>query len=65
MKVGLVLPHLSTEATKENIEKIAVGAENEGFDSLWVEERILWPMNPTPGGSAFPGHAPGCSIPPR
>jgi alkanesulfonate monooxygenase SsuD/methylene tetrahydromethanopterin reductase-like flavin-dependent oxidoreductase (luciferase family) len=36
MKVGLVLPHLGTEATKENIEKIAVGAENGGFDSLWV-----------------------------
>ena len=46
MKVGLVLPHLSTEATKENIEKIAVGAENDGFDSLWVAERLLWPINP-------------------
>ena len=46
MKVGLVLPHLSTEATKESIEKIAVGAENEGFDSLWVAERLLWPINP-------------------
>jgi len=38
MKVGLVLPHLGTETTKESIEKIAVGAENEGFDSLWVVE---------------------------
>jgi alkanesulfonate monooxygenase SsuD/methylene tetrahydromethanopterin reductase-like flavin-dependent oxidoreductase (luciferase family) len=46
MKVGLVLPHLSAEATKESIEKIAVGAENEGFDSLWVAERLLWPINP-------------------
>lgn len=46
MKVGLVLPHLSNEATKESIEKIAVGAENEGFDSLWVAERLLWPINP-------------------
>jgi probable F420-dependent oxidoreductase len=46
MKVGLILPHLGTEATKENIEKIAVGAENEGFDSLWVAERLLWPINP-------------------
>jgi len=46
MKVGLVLPHLSNEATKESIEKIAVGAENESFDSLWVAERLLWPINP-------------------
>ena len=46
MKVGLVLPHLGTETTKESIEKIAVGAENEGFDSLWVVERLLWPLNP-------------------
>ena len=46
MKVGLVLPHLGTESTKESIEKIAVGAENEGFDSLWVAERLLWPLKP-------------------
>lgn len=46
MKVGLVLPHLGTETTKESIEKVAVGAENEGFDSLWVAERLLWPLNP-------------------
>ena len=27
MKVGLVLPHLGTETTKESIEKIAVGVK--------------------------------------
>ena len=46
MKVGLILPHLGPETTKESVEKIAVGAENEGFDSLWVLERLLWPLNP-------------------
>ena len=46
MKVGLVLPHLGTEATQDSIVKMALGAETEGFDSLWVSERLLWPVNP-------------------
>jgi hypothetical protein len=37
---------LALRLQKESIEKIAVGAENEGFDSLWVVERLLWPLNP-------------------
>ena len=40
MKVGLVLPHLGTEATQDSIVKMALGAETEGFDSLWVSERL-------------------------
>jgi probable F420-dependent oxidoreductase len=37
--------------------KIALGAEKEGFDSIWVGERLLWPLKPqtpypgTPDGS--------------
>ena len=46
MKIGLALPHLGPEATKENILQIAVDAEKEGLDSLWVAERLLWPLNP-------------------
>ena len=46
MKIGLALPHLGPEATKENILQIAVDAEKEGIDSLWVAERLLWPLNP-------------------
>jgi hypothetical protein len=36
---------------------MAQNAEKEGFDSLWVFERLLWPINPqtpypgTPDGS--------------
>ena len=44
--MGLALPHLGPEATKENILQIAVDAEKEGIDSLWVAERLLWPLNP-------------------
>ena len=46
MKIGLALPHVGTQATKDNIVRIAVDAENEGLDSLWVAERLLWPVNP-------------------
>ena len=57
MKIGLALPHLGPDATRENIVKLAVDAEKEGFDSLWVAERLLWPLKPqtpyiaTPDGS--------------
>jgi probable F420-dependent oxidoreductase len=46
LKVGLTLPNTGTQATKENIVHMAQTAENEGFDSLWVIERLLWPINP-------------------
>ena len=57
MKIGLTLPHLGSIARRENIIRLAVDAEAEGFDSLWVAERLLWPLNPqtpyqpTPDGS--------------
>jgi probable F420-dependent oxidoreductase len=46
MKIGLALPSIGPDATKENIVKLAVDAEKEGFDSLWVPERLLWPLKP-------------------
>jgi probable F420-dependent oxidoreductase len=59
MKVGMVLPEAGQQATKENIVQAAKQAEEERFDSLWVLERLLCPVNPqtpypnTPDGS-FP-----------
>jgi alkanesulfonate monooxygenase SsuD/methylene tetrahydromethanopterin reductase-like flavin-dependent oxidoreductase (luciferase family) len=59
MKVGMVLPEAGQQATKENIVQAAKQAEEERFDSLWVWERLLCPVNPqtpypnTPDGS-FP-----------
>jgi len=59
MKIGLGLPQFGNLGTPENIAKLARFAENENFDSLWVIERQLWPINPqtkyppTPDGS-FP-----------
>ena len=46
MKVGITLPHMGPDASKENIIKIALDAEKEGLDSIWVAERLLWPLKP-------------------
>lgn len=57
MKVGITLPQAGQQATRENVTHVAQNAESEGFDSLWVFERLLWPINPqtpypaTPDGS--------------
>lgn len=57
MKVGLGLPQVGAQATKQNLIQFARDAEREGFDSLWVGDRLLWPLKPqtpyagTPDGS--------------
>jgi len=57
MKVGITLPNLGPQATRENILTLATRSEKEGFDSLWTITRILWPLKPqtpyaaTPDGS--------------
>jgi len=46
MKIGFSLPHMGSIATPENIAYAARFGESEGFDSLWVIDRILWPAEP-------------------
>jgi len=46
LKIGFSLPHMGSLASVENISKAARFAESEGFDSLWVVDRILWPSEP-------------------
>ncbi|HEY6886009.1 MAG TPA: TIGR03619 family F420-dependent LLM class oxidoreductase [Nitrososphaeraceae archaeon] len=59
MKVGITLPNLGPQATRENILNLATRAEKEGFDSLWTITRILWPLNPqTPYGYTPDGSLP-------
>ncbi len=59
MKVGITLPNLGPQATKENILQTATQAEKEGFDSLWTITRILWPLRPqTPYGGTSDGSLP-------
>jgi len=54
MKIGLRLPQTGEHnASKENIIRLANESENAGcFDSLWVLERLIWPINPQ---TPYPG----------
>ena len=57
MKIGLRLPQTDEHrATKQNIIRLAIEAENAGFDSLWVLERLIWPIKPH---DPYPGSADG------
>jgi alkanesulfonate monooxygenase SsuD/methylene tetrahydromethanopterin reductase-like flavin-dependent oxidoreductase (luciferase family) len=59
LKVGVSLPQAGQQATRENVIQMAKNAESEGFDSLWVFERLLWPINPqTPYGGTPDGSLP-------
>ena len=58
MKIGIALPQFGARATKENVIWLAKMAEEEHFDSLWVNERLLWPLNPK-----TPSNAPDVSLP--
>lgn len=49
MKVGIRLPQTGKNAKLENIISLAKEADKKGFDSLWVLERLLWPISPQPG----------------
>ena len=46
LKIGFSLPHMGSLASAENIAKAARFGESEGFDSIWVIDRILWPAEP-------------------
>ena len=57
MKLGINLPQLGPAASGENMVAVAQKAEEVGFGSVWVTERLLFPTNPrtpymvTPDGS--------------
>jgi probable F420-dependent oxidoreductase len=59
MKAGMLLPHLGDSVTRDNVIYIAKEAEKEGLDSVWVLERLLWPVKPqTPYGATPDGTLP-------
>ncbi len=57
MKLGFTLPQVGPAASPEAIIQVARRAEELGYDSLWVLERLLYPLRPqspypvTPDGS--------------
>lgn len=57
MKIGLSLPQAGQgEAARGNIIHAAKLAEENGFDSVWIFERLLWPINPQ---SSYPATSDG------
>jgi probable F420-dependent oxidoreductase len=62
MRAGTFLPHMGALATPDALVRSAKHAEALGYDSLWVAERLLYPLaprNPYPGmpeGSLLPDH---------
>ena len=46
MRFGFALPQLGSAVGPEALDSVAKRAEELGFDSLWVLDRILWPVNP-------------------
>ncbi|MFQ6031265.1 MAG: LLM class F420-dependent oxidoreductase [Dehalococcoidia bacterium] len=57
MKIGFVLPNIGPIGSPDAVLKVAQRAEALGYDSLWVTERLLYPLQPqspypvTPDGS--------------
>ena len=52
MEAGILLPQTGASATRENVLYVAKEAEKEGLDSVWVFERLLWPIKPK---TPYPG----------
>ena len=46
MRFGFALPQIGSTAGPEALVRVAKRAEDLGFGSLWVLDRILWPVNP-------------------
>lgn len=46
MRVGISLPQLGPQASPESLIKVARRSEELGYDSVWVLERLLWPLAP-------------------
>ena len=46
MRFGFALPQAGSAIGPEGLVTAAKRAEDLGFDSLWVLDRILWPVNP-------------------
>jgi len=55
MRVGFLLPQLGPVSSREAIVRVARRAEELGFDSLWVEDRLLYPVKPQSIAAGAPG----------
>ncbi len=46
MELGFTLPQCGDDATPDNLRAVAQEAETLGYDSLWVLDRLLYPVAP-------------------
>ena len=46
MRLGFALPQVGKAAGPEAVTAVSIRAEELGFDSLWVLDRLLWPIKP-------------------
>jgi probable F420-dependent oxidoreductase len=46
MRAGILLPQAGEHVTREDVLYVAKEAEKGGLDSVWVFERLLWPLKP-------------------
>jgi len=59
MRLGFCLPQHGSGTGPEALIAVAKGAEALGYESLWVSERLLWPVAPrTPYPAASDGRLP-------
>lgn len=56
MRLGITVPQFGDDAGPEALQEVARRAEDLGYDSLWVAERLLYPINPQ---APYPGTADG------
>ncbi|MEU9006581.1 TIGR03619 family F420-dependent LLM class oxidoreductase [Streptomyces sp. NPDC048551] len=62
MEIGIALPQYGTHARADRIAGFARDAEGAGFDSLWVGDRSLAPVEPS---DLYPGHTEQDPYPPE
>lgn len=55
--LGLGLPQMKWYHLERDVAEVARAAENIGYESLWVFERVLFPLRPRQGLYGIPGLA--------
>ncbi|MEV8636716.1 TIGR03619 family F420-dependent LLM class oxidoreductase [Streptosporangium sp. NPDC051023] len=55
MRFGFGLPQGSGFDLRYDVVRVARGAERAGYSSLWVYERVLYPLEPADGMNGVPG----------
>ena len=56
MRLGFNLPQIGPAANPEAMVQVAQRAEELGYDSVWVTDRVLYPIEPQ---SAYPANPDG------